>query len=240
MGNGIRQYYQFFPRENVSGFNLPELSKCNIWPLHERSWLIGKDSDAGRDWGQEEKGTTEDEMAGWHHWLDGHEFEPIPGDGEVQGRLACCSTWGRKETRLRDWTTTAMKSSIKKSFSLLFLKGISSKCRFLYWYIFSFSSLNLCFTNSCWHCRLWGLGCHSYSLFLWRTFFSLAALNISTFSPILSRYIVICLCFIFFTLLVLSVHWTPLICGLQFSSNLEKYWPLVLQISFLLWPSPLL
>ena len=60
-------------------------------------WLIGKDSDAGRDWGQEEKGTTEDEMAGWHHWLNGREFEWTPGVGDGQGGLACFNSWGRKE-----------------------------------------------------------------------------------------------------------------------------------------------
>ena len=65
---------------------------------HVKSWLIGKDSDAGRDWGQEEKGTTENEMAGWHHWLDGHEFEWIPGVGDGQGGLACCDSRGRKES----------------------------------------------------------------------------------------------------------------------------------------------
>ena len=53
-----------------------------LWPPHVKSWLIGKGSDAGRDWGQEEKGTTEDEMAGWHHWLDGCESEWTPGDGD--------------------------------------------------------------------------------------------------------------------------------------------------------------
>ena len=55
-----------------------------------KSWLIGKDSDAGRDWGQEEKGTKEDEIAGWLHWLDGHEFEWTPGVGDGQGGLVCC------------------------------------------------------------------------------------------------------------------------------------------------------
>ena len=59
--------------------------------------LIGKDSDAGRDWGQEEKGTTEDEMAGWHHWLNGRESEWTPGVGDGQGGLACCDSWGLKE-----------------------------------------------------------------------------------------------------------------------------------------------
>ena len=62
-----------------------------LWPPHGKSWLIGKDPDAGRDWGQEEKGTTEDEIAGWHHRLDGHEFEGV-GDG--QGGLACCNSCG--------------------------------------------------------------------------------------------------------------------------------------------------
>ena len=65
---------------------------------HVKSWLIGKDSDARRDWGQEEKGTTEDEMAGWHHWLDGREFEWTPGVGDGQGGLACCNSWGHKES----------------------------------------------------------------------------------------------------------------------------------------------
>ena len=69
-----------------------------LWPPPAKSWLIGKDCDAGRDWGQEEKGTTEDEMAGWHHWLDGHESEWTPGVGEGQGGLACCNSWGRKES----------------------------------------------------------------------------------------------------------------------------------------------
>ena len=74
---------------------------------HAKSWLIGKDSDAGRDWGREEKGTTEDEMAGWHHWLDGCESEWNPGVGDGQGGLACCDSWGRKEsdtTERLNWT----------------------------------------------------------------------------------------------------------------------------------------
>ena len=66
-----------------------------LWPPHAKSWLIGKDPDAGRDWGQEEKGTTEDEMAGWHHRLNGHEFEWTPGVGDGQGGLVCCDSWGR-------------------------------------------------------------------------------------------------------------------------------------------------
>ena len=67
-----------------------------LWPPHVKSGFIGKDPDAGRDWGQEEEGMTEDEMAGWHHRLDGHEFVSAPGDGDGQGGLACCNSWGRR------------------------------------------------------------------------------------------------------------------------------------------------
>ena len=70
---------------------------------HVKSWLIGKDSDAGRDWGQEEKGTTKDEMAEWHHQLDGHEFEWTPRVGDGQGDLVCCDSWGRKELDTTEW-----------------------------------------------------------------------------------------------------------------------------------------
>ena len=74
-----------------------------LWLPHAKSWLIGKDSDAGRDWGQEEKGTTEDEMAGWHQQLDGHEFEWTLGVGDGQGGLACCNSWDRKELDTTEW-----------------------------------------------------------------------------------------------------------------------------------------
>ena len=74
-----------------------------LWPPHVKSWLIGKDSDAGRDWGQEEKGTTEDEMAGWHHWLDGRESEWTPAIGDGEGGLACSDSWGRKESDTTEW-----------------------------------------------------------------------------------------------------------------------------------------
>ena len=78
-----------------------------LWPPHAKSWLIGRDSDAGRDWGQEEKGTTEDGMAGWHHQLDGCEFGWTPGEGDGQGGLAGCDSCGRKEsdtTERLNWT----------------------------------------------------------------------------------------------------------------------------------------
>ena len=74
-----------------------------LWPLHVKSWLIGKDPDAGRNWGQEEKGTTEDEMAGWYHGLDRHEFGCALGVGAGQGGLACCDSWGHKESDTTEW-----------------------------------------------------------------------------------------------------------------------------------------
>ena len=74
-----------------------------LWPPRAKSWLIGKDSDAGRDSGQEEKGTAEDEMAGWHHRLDGCESEWTPGVGDGQGGLACCDSWVRKESDTTEW-----------------------------------------------------------------------------------------------------------------------------------------
>ena len=67
-----------------------------LWPPDVKSQLIEKDPDAGKHWGQEEKGVTEDEMVGWHHWLNGHEFEQTQGDSEGQRSLACCSPWGHK------------------------------------------------------------------------------------------------------------------------------------------------
>ena len=80
-----------------------------LWPPHAKSWLIGKDPHAGRDWGQEEKGTTEDEIVGCYHQFNGHEFEWTSGVGNGQGGLACCDLWGRKEsdmTELLNWTKT--------------------------------------------------------------------------------------------------------------------------------------
>ena len=74
-----------------------------LWPPDVKNWLIGKYTDAGKDWRQEKKGTTEDELVGWHHRLDGHEFELAPRVGDGQGSLACCSPWGRRVRH--DWVT---------------------------------------------------------------------------------------------------------------------------------------
>ena len=115
-----------------------------LWPPHVKSWLIGKDSDAGRDWGQE-KGTTEDEMAGWHHWLDRHESEWTPGVGDGQGGLTCCNSWGRKES-----DTTERLNWIE-------LKVIGGRCHH-------------CFSEFPWQCtRFFTCFCFSSSQcnFLW-------------------------------------------------------------------------
>ena len=95
------QPWDFFGRNDAKAETLV------LCQLHAKSWLIGKDSDVGRDWGQEEKETTENEMAGWHHWLDGHESEWTPGVGDGQGGLACCDSWGLKESDMIEqlnWT----------------------------------------------------------------------------------------------------------------------------------------
>ena len=94
-------------RSNQSRRNDAKAEAPVLWSPPAKSCLIGKDSDARRDWGQEEKGTTEDEMAGWHHGLDGCESEWTPGDGDGQGGLACWDSWGRKEsdtTEQLNWT----------------------------------------------------------------------------------------------------------------------------------------
>ena len=85
-----------------------------LWPPDAKNWLIGKDPDAGKDWRREVKGTTEDEMVGWHHWLDGHEFEQAQGVGDGQGGLACCSPWGHKESDMTEqlnWTAHSANTS---------------------------------------------------------------------------------------------------------------------------------
>ena len=95
------------PRDNAWVLHVGELRSISwalvkgteapiLWSPDVKNWLIGKDSDAGKDWNQE-KGTTENDMVGWHHWRDEHEFEQAPGVGDRQGSLACCSPWGRRE-----------------------------------------------------------------------------------------------------------------------------------------------
>ena len=84
-----------------------------LWPPDEKSWLIGKDPDAGKGGRQEEKGTTEDEMVGWHHWLDGHEFEQALGVGGEQGSVVCYSPWGRRELEMTEWLNWTENSYVE-------------------------------------------------------------------------------------------------------------------------------
>ena len=110
------QPWVFFGRNNAKA-ETPVL-----WPPHAKSWLIGKDSDAGRDWGQEEKGITKDEMAGWHHGLDGRESGWTPGVGDGQEGLVCCDSWGRKEldrAERLNWTEPNLSYVYQMSINLL-------------------------------------------------------------------------------------------------------------------------
>ena len=91
-----------------------------LWPLDGKNWLIWKDPDAGKDWGQEEKGMAEDEMVGWHHWFKGHEFEQALGVGDGQGGLSCCSPWGHRESDRTEWLSWAeLNWSISDTWSII-------------------------------------------------------------------------------------------------------------------------
>ena len=101
-------------------------------PCDVKNWLIGKDPDAGKDWGQE-KGMIEGEAVGWHHWLNGHEFEQAPGVGNRQGGLACCSPWGHKEldtTEQLNWTELS-HSNFPLYFRSQFLLPMSSRVKIM-------------------------------------------------------------------------------------------------------------
>ena len=125
------------PKRNQSGIFIgrtdAEAETPILWSPDAKNWLIWKDPDAGKDWRQEEKGTTEDEMVGWHHWLKGHEFRV--GDG--QGDLAWCRPWGHKESDMTEqlnWTELRVRSytrrSVKpllKSWSLMRLRNKGTK-----------------------------------------------------------------------------------------------------------------
>ena len=105
------------PGISLEGRNDAEAETPVLWPPHEKNWLIGKNFDAGRDWGQEEKGKTEDEMAGWHHWFNRCKSEWTPGVGDGQGGLACCDSWGCKESDMTEglnWTELNWTDSLSE------------------------------------------------------------------------------------------------------------------------------
>ena len=116
------------PKYSLEGLML-KLKLQNFGHLMVKSWLIGKDPDARKYWGQE-KGTTEDEMVGWHHWLNGHEFEQTLGDGERQGSLACYSPWGCKELDMTEWLKNNQKKNIiRKDCAVQSIRGASVQGR---------------------------------------------------------------------------------------------------------------
>ena len=104
------QSWIFFGRTDV------EAETPILWPPDAKNWLFGKDPDAGKDWRREENGMTEDEMVGWHHRLDGHEFEQAPGVGDGQGVLAWCDPWGRKE-----WDTTEQLNWTELTYNIVLI-----------------------------------------------------------------------------------------------------------------------
>ena len=99
-----------------------------LWPPHAKSWLTGKDPDAGKDWGQEEKGTAEDEMVVWHHQLNGHEFDQAPRVADGQGSLVCFSPWGCKESYMTELLTEV---------NWMNKKEINKQTKRIYWAVIS-------------------------------------------------------------------------------------------------------
>ena len=130
--NSLSSFWLGFSSQMLASTNWQLIAPVFLimpWPPHSKSWLIGKDSDAGRDWGQEEKGTTEDEMAGWHHWLNGRGFGWTLGVGDGQGGLVCCDSWGRKEsdtTERLNWTELGHKIVSQSDPVVVFLFIIST------------------------------------------------------------------------------------------------------------------
>ena len=125
----------------ISTLNIHWKDWCWNWSSNtlttwcEEDLLTGKDPDPGKDWGQE-KGATEDEMDGWHHWFNGHEFEQVPGVGDRQGSLVCCNTWGHKEsdtTEQLNWTEVAASKVLPRWSSGKKFACQCRRCRFNPW-----------------------------------------------------------------------------------------------------------
>ena len=123
-----------------------------LWPLDAKSWLMWKEPDAGKDWGQEEKGMTEDEMAGWHHWLYRHGFGWTLGVGDGQGGLVCCGSYGHKEsytTERLTWTDCHFVNYFGFIFVGLFVRLLSFSCDLMSIFCVTFGSLFLFCMNVC-------------------------------------------------------------------------------------------
>ena len=115
-----------------------------LWPLDTKSWFIRKYPNSGKDWKQEEKGTTEDEIVEWYHWLNGHEFEQDLEDGDGQGGLVCCSPWGLKESDMTEWLNNNNSPRIK-SFMYQYSHLSSTHCLTVYSsYLFFLCSIIYC------------------------------------------------------------------------------------------------
>ena len=132
-----------------------------LWPPDAKNWLIGKDSDAGKEWRQEKRMT--EEMVGWHHWLNGHECEQAREVGDGQGGLACCSPWGHKESeRLSDWTE--LNICIHINTKLTKMRGIYSRQIF---HMFSSSLLFMCIQDLPDNENDWKINCTEMHLSTW-------------------------------------------------------------------------
>ena len=123
------------PKGNQSWIFLgrSDVEAAILWSPDVKKWLIGKDPDARKDWRQEEKGSTEDEMVGWHHWLNGHEFEQAPETGDGQGSLVCCSLWGHKESDMTErlnWLKLVKIISMTKRDTVPFYVCVFHRVRF--------------------------------------------------------------------------------------------------------------
>ena len=118
-----------------------------LWLPDEKSWLIGKDPDAGKDWGQEEKGTAEDEVVGWHHWLSGHELQQTLGDDEGKGSMVCWGPWGCKESDTTEWlNNNKSMENCRSPYSLG--AALMSKLKCSYWDSSAFSLILLWMKNN--------------------------------------------------------------------------------------------
>jgi len=144
-----------------------------LWPADAKSWLIWKDPDSGKDWGQEEKRMTEDVMAGWHHRLDGHGFGWTPGVGDEQGGLACCSSWGRRvghdwATEL-NWTEPLWETNLPSRVQCWFMGVLSLDFQYLIETLFSKVAWSVPLSQIL-SVRFCHLFVHSYFYLSWPTF----------------------------------------------------------------------